>query len=124
MDTSRSRILKSLIVVVGAGLITILFSLSDLGRKLEVLTIDYRFKLGGDKEDIKNVALVLMDAKSQKEFGVAPYSRRIFATLIAGLKKMEARVIGIDFRFEEPQSTLDDSLLCAAISNAGNVAVA
>jgi len=113
--------LAYLSIIFCSAIISVLFSWTYPGQELEFNTIDYRFLLISEKSLSDKIALVLMDESSRKKFGEAPYSREIFATLIKGLNKMGARIIGVDFCFEDRKLNKSDSLLCAEVQRANNV---
>jgi len=121
VENTKKKYFTHLLLLSFCGLISILFLLSDFGKELELKAIDYQFRLRGNHQGSSEIALILIDDVSRKQLGEAPYARDIFATMILGLNKMGAAVIGLDFTFEEPRSPANDSLLANAISDAQNV---
>ncbi|MDP8263704.1 MAG: adenylate/guanylate cyclase domain-containing protein [Candidatus Ancaeobacter aquaticus] len=68
----------------------------------ELKTIDARFHMRGRIEAGNNVALIAIDDRSIKELGRWPWPRRYFAHAVKYLKDCEAKVIGFDVLFTEP----------------------
>ncbi|MBD3290107.1 CHASE2 domain-containing protein, partial [candidate division KSB1 bacterium] len=99
------------------------FDTTTIGSEFEWKSIDYRFHMRDELTPNQSISLVLLDEASRDKFGDAPYQRRIFATVIKGLMKLKAAVIGIDFRFEEASDKLNDSLLVDAIRKSENVVI-
>jgi hypothetical protein len=70
-----------------------------------------------------DVAIILFDDASREQFGEAPYPRHLFATIVKGLTKLNAGVIGVDFRFEDARDEKNDSIFVAAMQNSENVVI-
>lgn len=107
-----------------------LFIFKNPGLKsIEESGLDYFFRLRvASREDkIPGVAIVMIDGKSfATSYGYYdPLPRRYLAELIDSLAIHGAKVIGLDIAFLEAQTILDpagDTLLCASMTRAGNVA--
>lgn len=104
-----------------AMVISLLFSSTKWGKKLEITTMSDRFAFRDHRKPASNIILILEDHKSQEIFKTGPTPREIIALFINALDKMNVSVIGIDFRFEEPKSEPGDSLLCQAMKKTRNV---
>jgi CHASE2 domain-containing sensor protein len=100
-----------------------LLSMTKFGRESELLTLKHRYLIRGEKRLAEEIVLVLNDENSQRAFGRAPHSKKMHAEIIDRLFRLGARVIGIDFRFETPESPYADSLMRRAINRAGNVVI-
>jgi len=70
-----------------------------------------------------DIMIVAIDEASLKSIGRWPWSRSVHADLVNKLKQEQARVIGLDIIFSEPElsNTKADQALAQAIEGAGNV---
>ncbi|ADI29929.1 CHASE2 domain-containing protein [Methylotenera versatilis] len=70
-----------------------------------------------------DIVIVAIDETSLKSIGRWPWSRNVHADLVNKLKLEQARVIGLDIIFSEPELTNNkaDMALAQAIEKAGNV---
>jgi adenylate cyclase len=71
--------------------------------RLENLSLDYRFRLRGERAVGEEIVLVLIDDKSLREVGRWPWSRNTQARLIASIAAQGAKVIGVDIIYAEPE---------------------
>lgn len=104
-------------------LLAITFDSSTIGKEFEWKSIVYRFLMRSELEPNPDIAIILFDEASREQFGEAPYPRHLFATIIDGLKKLNAGVIAIDFRFEDARNEEDDSVFVQAMRNSENVVI-
>jgi CHASE2 domain-containing sensor protein len=70
-----------------------------------------------------DIVIVAIDEASLKNIGRWPWSRNVHADLVGKLKQEQARVIGLDIIFSEPElsNAKADLALAQAIEKAGNV---
>ena len=70
-----------------------------------------------------DIVIVAIDEASLESIGRWPWSRIVHADLINKLKREQARVIGLDIIFSEPELSNPeaDAILATAIAQAGNV---
>ncbi len=70
-----------------------------------------------------DIVIVAIDEASLKSIGRWPWSRNVHADLVNKLKQEQARVIGLDIIFSEPElsNAKADLVLAQAIEKAGNV---
>ena len=70
-----------------------------------------------------DIVIVAIDEVSLESIGRWPWSRIVHADLVNKLKREQARVIGLDVIFSEPElgNTEADLILSKAIEDAGNV---
>jgi len=86
---------------------------------LEGKLYDYRFKLRGSIQPLKDIVIAAIDEKSIERLGRWPWSREKIAKLVKILSEGEAEVILIDTILSERED--NDPLLGKAIREAGNV---
>jgi len=86
---------------------------------LEGKLYDYRFKLRGSIQPLKDIVIAAIDEKSIERLGRWPWSREKIAKLVKILSGGEAEVILIDTILSERED--NDPLLGKAIREAGNV---
>ncbi len=70
-----------------------------------------------------DIVIVAIDGASLESIGRWPWSRIVHADLVSKLAQEQARVIGLDIIFSEPEfgNSEADSALAAAIKHAGNI---
>lgn len=107
---SLLAIIVSLFVLSGA-LVRFDYFYYDLGRYL------------GFRPAPPDVVIVAVDEESLSSLGGWPWSRSLHAGLIDQLRLAQARVIGLDIIFSDPEqnNSVADELLAHAIKRAGNV---
>ena len=101
------NILISLIVV---GIVFVLLSLHLLD-KIELGTIDVRFKLRGQTETSSEIVLVDIDEESLRHIGQWPWSREWHAGLITTLNEYKVNMIAFDIFFSDPNPLIDFFLI-------------
>jgi len=116
----KIRYLASLFILGGAAILSMWLAQTHAANILEIASIERRFVYRGECNADSNMALVLWDDSSAAKLEQGQAFRETIATVIGGLAKMQARVIAVDFRFEERKTPFSDSLLCAAFSQASN----
>ena len=99
---TRNWMLASIIAVVFA-----IASLSDFGllQRLETIAYDAGVKLTFRTAGAtKKIAIIAIDDKSIKHIGRWPWPRNVFAGMIAKLKRVNARVVGMQMFLTEPHA--------------------
>ncbi len=110
------------------ALITALFIRYQTLGSLELSTLDLRFQLR-DVQPVDDSPIVLVTIDDYSFSALPdrwPWPRSYYAHAIRNLKKAGARVVGVDVIFDKPDNygLEKDSLLAAAIRDAGNVVLA
>ncbi len=112
------RLLLALVLVVA---IVLLYEF-DVFKRLELLTLDYRFILRHPKLKSSNIVFIDMAEDSVDAIGRWPWPRRWHATLIKALSSWRPKAIAFDVIFSEPQEdTTDDLAMEEAIRESGVV---
>ena len=124
----HSKIGVFLLIALGAFILASFFSIFDLLKTLELKTLDARFQLRGTTDVMdSNIIVVGIDDRTFEELPARyPYPREYQARLIRNLNRAGARLIVFDIQFTEPdlKSPEGDSILAAAVKEAGNVILA
>ena len=89
-------------------------------ERIELFTLDLRYKLRGDIPTDPQIVLIDIDEYSIKKIGRWPWSREWHASLITTLVEYKVRSIAFDIFFSEP-SPLIDFFLIEATRLAKNV---
>ena len=76
--------------------------LISLIRKIDLDTIDLRFRIRGPVHANSDIVLVVIDEKSLEKEGKWVWPRRKMAELVTKLSEAGAKVIGFDILFSEP----------------------
>ncbi|MGH7234962.1 MAG: CHASE2 domain-containing protein [Nitrospiraceae bacterium] len=93
-------------VITGTMVLLFWLGVSPLER-LEGGSLDFRFKLRGERPAGREVVLVAIDEKSLREVGHWPWSRDKQAQLVNAIGADGAKVIGLDIIYAEPEVTQD-----------------
>ena len=117
----KMRYLSCLLILGAAATLAVLLAKTHAARTLEMASLERRFSYRGASSADSNIVLVLWDKPSEAKIELGEQFRKTIATVITGLAKMQARVIALDFPFEEKKTLHGDSLLCAAITGTPNV---
>ncbi|MDQ7787854.1 MAG: adenylate/guanylate cyclase domain-containing protein [Thermodesulfovibrionales bacterium] len=83
-------------------------------ERVETLTLDYRFQTRNFISPPKvsgNVAVVVIDEKSLRQYGRWPWSRTLQAELIAKILALQPRVLAVDIFYTEPEDAQSDKAL-------------
>jgi adenylate cyclase len=104
---------------VGAG-----FAAKPALHRLELVSVDARFKIRSDDTTPRGVAVLGVDAAAIRRLGALPFPRSRHARAIAALKRAGAQVIAYDFEFAGETKIAEDNALLLALRRAGNVVVA
>lgn len=120
----RKNSLVALLVLGAAAMLAVLLAKTPAARTLESASLERRFTYRGIYSADSSIALVLWDKPSENKIELGRQFRKTIATVINGLAKMQARVIAVDFFFEEKKDSLVDGLLCTAITGTPNVTTA
>jgi len=121
---SKIRYLVSFLIIGCAAILAILLAKTYAAKTLEIASIERRFVYRGESTADSDIVLVLWDDPSAAKIELGANFRETVATLVNGLAKMQARVIAVDFFFEEKKAPFSDSLLCAALSETPNAVTA
>ena len=123
MTRLRRRMLA--IAALAAAAVACVLTLTDVGHRLELSTVDSRFELRGEQQAPDDIVLVAIDDKTfnRDEYGKGfPFSRDFHADVIEQVSKGEPRVIVYDVQFTEPSDDRRaDNRLFLAAQQAGNV---
>jgi adenylate cyclase len=123
MTRLRRRMLA--IAALAAVAVACVLTLTDVGRRLELSTVDSRFELRGKQPIRDDIVVVAIDDKTfnRDEYGKGfPFSRNFHADVIEQVSRGEPRVIVYDVQFTEPSDDRRaDNRLFLAAQQAGNV---
>ena len=105
--------------------IALYYSQNTFLEAFEAKTYDLRFsQLRGPVVPSPDIVIVAIDDKSIAELGRFPWSRTQYVPLLKRLSAAGAKAVLFDMFFSEPESTVADKALAAAIRKAGNVILA
>lgn len=107
-----------------AAILAIQLAQTRAARTLEIVSLEYRIAYRGTYSADSSLVLILWDKLSAAQIKRDKELRGTITTLIKGLAKMQARVIALDFFFEERKEPRSDSLLCEAIEKTPQVVTA
>jgi adenylate cyclase len=116
-------------VVAGLAVLAVLFGALAIATQLLDTTIQtavYDKAIAISPAQVKNqITIVAVDDPTISSYGVYPLPRRAYADLIRALRAQNPTVIALDVSFyDRSPSAEDDTLLAAAIKDAGNVILA
>jgi len=100
--------------------VAILFALG-IFEPLELLTLDGRFRLRGDRAASSDLAIVGITQECVQKIGKLPWSRSVYAQVINRLTEAGAKIICFDIFFVVPSEQQGDLKLVEATQSAGNV---
>lgn len=98
------------ICLVTVSIVFIIFQLKLLD-KVELITLDIRYKLRGITKPSPQIVYVDMDESSISHIGRWPWSREWHASLITTLSEYKTKVIAFDIFFSEPSPLVDFFLI-------------
>lgn len=101
-------------------ILVILFYLMGLLERPELILIDLRYQLSPTVPH-PQIALVVIDQPSLKEFAQWPWPRSYYAHIITVLKSGDAKIIALDLDFSTPSEPAEDQKLVEAVHSSGNV---
>ena len=78
---------------------------SDFIQRLELETLDLRFRWRGRASPDPRIAIVDIDQRSQEILGRWPFPRSHFAAMLDALREDGARVVAFDITFSKPDET-------------------
>lgn len=112
------RVLVSLLLTAAA----LLLSDSNLLYRWDLFLYDWN-RMAWSRAPAEDIVIVAIDEQSLREIGRWPWSRRIHAQLIRQLSAAEARVIGLNIVFAEPETTdpSADAELASALAANGRI---
>jgi adenylate cyclase len=117
------------LVAAGVVLAATIVSQSSFLRGIETASLDQRFRLRGTVPPGNEIAVVLADDASIAALGRWPFSRKLYADVIARLDAAQAKLIVFDLLFAEPEQPVPPALrqaadaAAAALSGAGDAAL-
>ena len=115
---------KGLFLLLGLFIAILVLFLNQTGlfERLELMTVDLRFKVNGKKLYRGNdVVLVAIRPEDIQVLGKFPWPRSYYAQVIDRLHAAGAKVICFDIFFSFPRSPAGDRALVEATRRAGNV---
>ena len=116
---TRRRVALVLIAVLAAVTAGAMRQL-DIGRELELETVDVRFKIRGPLAPPDDVVLVQVDERTLSDLKLRwPFPRSRHARVLDRLDAAGARVIAIDLQFTERTDTDEDNALVLASGGPG-----
>ncbi len=96
------------LLVVGIVFVLVTFHILE---KMELNTVDLRFKFRGAQKTSPDILMVDIDEDSLSHIGWWPWSREWHAGLISTLKENNAKIIAFDIFFSEPNPLVDFFLI-------------
>lgn len=96
------------LIIVGIVFLTFHFKLLD---KIELVTIDFRYKLRGIRKVSPEIVHIDIDESSISRIGRWPWSREWFASIITTLSEYKSKTIAFDMFFSEPSPLIDFFLI-------------
>lgn len=102
-------------LALAVALVVILFYQFDIFERIELLTLDYRFRIRPPKSSVSDIIFIDMAEESIQAIGRWPWPRSWHATLIKALSDYKPKAIVFDILFSEPQDEQDDLALEEAI---------
>jgi len=105
--TSRSFKLVNLCLCLIVSAIVFFIIHLNLLQRVELYTLDLRYKLRGNLRGSSNIAMIDIDEGSIKHIGRWPWSREWHAGLITALSKYKPKIIAFDMFFSEPSPLID-----------------
>ncbi|MFA5143536.1 MAG: CHASE2 domain-containing protein [Candidatus Omnitrophota bacterium] len=112
--------IKWALALIVALIVIVLYQFNVLDR-LELLTLDYRFKLKSPAPLGTEIVFIDMSEDSIQAIGRWPWPRSWHAALIKALSDYKPKAIVFDVLFSEAQGTADDAALEEAIKGSGAV---
>lgn len=113
--------LMAFIISVAISILVLSISVSEIFEKLELTSLDYRFKLRPQQTTNPEIVLIDMAEDSIQSIGHWPWPRSWHATLISILAKYNVKIVGFDVLFSEKTTPEQDTPFSKAIEVAGNV---
>ena len=113
----KYRNLAKVVFILVVAFTTIFFYKIDLFNRLELLSVDYRFKLRPVQKGSPEIVFIDMAEDSIKSIGRWPWPRKWHAVLVASLAQHSPRAIAFDILFSEPENKKEDSLFAQAIKS-------
>lgn len=89
--------------------------------RLELLTLDWRFNLRPGLQSSSDIIFIDMAEDSVNAIGRWPWPRKWHAALIKVLNEYKPKAIAFDVVFSEPQDSVDDLAMEAALKSSGSV---
>lgn len=115
--------LYSLLLSIAMSLFLLVLFLMGTFQTMENRSLDFRFRVRGDRPAHPAVAIVTIDEKSIKEMGHFPWPRDMHARLVDRLARAGAKAVAFDVLFTEPHRDhpKGDVLLGQAAAKHGRV---
>jgi len=119
-EDKKFSVIKYLISL-SIALLFISVSFFQLFNRLELISLDYRFKVRDVLKTDPDIVMIDMAEDSIEQIGRWPWTRDWHATLVAVLKEYDAKMVNFDVIFSEPSDEFTDKAFEEAIKMAGNV---
>lgn len=119
VESSLFKVVNLIICFIVVGVVFIFFHFKLLD-KIELVTLDLRYRLRGTRQSSSQIVHIDIDEDSISHIGRWPWSREWHAGLITTLSEYRAKIIAFDIFFSEP-SPLIDFFLIEATRLAKNV---
>jgi len=110
-------------LALAVALAVIIFYQFDIFERIELLTLDYRFRLKPAKPSGSDIVFIDMAEDSIHAIGGWPWPRSWHAALIKSLSDYKPKAIVFDVLFSEPTDETDDRVLEDAIKESGVVSL-
>ncbi|MEW5903665.1 MAG: adenylate/guanylate cyclase domain-containing protein [Pseudomonadota bacterium] len=105
--------------------LTLYYTQNPFLEAFEARTYDLRFReMRGAIPLQPSIGIITIDDKSIAELGRYPWTRSVYAELLTRLKTAQAKAVLFDAFFPEREDMVSDQAFAAAMSKAGNVALA
>ncbi|MCX6357445.1 MAG: CHASE2 domain-containing protein [Candidatus Aureabacteria bacterium] len=88
---------------------------------IELVTLDWRFRLTPRPHASPEICVIELDQKSFSRIGQWPWPRTRHAALLDALHAAGARMVGLDILFSEQSGPTTDRALAEAMQRAGNI---
>jgi len=113
----RVALRRSLLFASLAWLVVTVVHLSGILDGLDLKTLDWRFRLRGERAPSDSIALVCLDDVTIRGYGTWPIPRDAYALLLAALGEGGARAVGIDLQLpDDPRQDPKWNRLLAQVS--------
>ena len=120
MDLRRAALITAVAAALAGGAQAL-----DLGRSVELETVDLRFEVRGEQAAPDDVVIVGVDEKTLDALDLRwPFPRSRHAQVLDELREAEAKVIALDLQFTEQTELEEDNALVEAVDATDRVVLA
>ncbi|HEX8947681.1 MAG TPA: CHASE2 domain-containing protein [Dissulfurispiraceae bacterium] len=106
MSAREGKFLQGLLIGTIAAVAAILMGFFGFSRKLELMTLDLRYRVRPQIETLPEVGFIDFDDSSLELFGEWPWPRFRHVALVETLNRYKARMAGYDVYFVEHEDTI------------------